>query len=259
MKFVAAIVLAGCVQGFGFAQTFPKPLAFQVASVKQVAPVDPTRMIDVAKHVSYGTMNESGDRISYEGVTLKTMLMKAYGLRPYQISGPTWLEEEHYDVAATIPPGTTKEQAAVMLQHLLGDRFLISLHTEMKDEPVYVLALGKGDLKLRPPTPGGEESVGYLRNEETGAMTYIFQAQTMEEFADSLSHYLGRDVTDKSGLPGKFNFKLVAQPEAGGVTPVPASLFSAVRDLGLELQPGKAGVKVKHLVIDQAQKVPTQD
>jgi uncharacterized protein (TIGR03435 family) len=89
-------------------------------------------------------------------------------------------------------------------------------------------------------------------------MTYIFQAQTMEEFADRLSHYLGRDVTDKSGLPGKFNFKLVAQPEAGGVMPAPASLFGAVRNLGLDLQP-EAGVKVKHLVIDQAQKMPTED
>jgi len=50
-------------------------------------------------------------------MTLKTLLMRVYDVKDFQISGPIWLGTEHFDIEATMPPETTKEQFRVMLQN----------------------------------------------------------------------------------------------------------------------------------------------
>jgi len=41
---------------------------------------------------------------------MKALLMRAYGVKSHQISGPAWMETELYEIAAKVPPGATKEQ-----------------------------------------------------------------------------------------------------------------------------------------------------
>jgi uncharacterized protein (TIGR03435 family) len=259
MKFVLAMVLSFCASGLGFAQTATKALEFEVATVKQVAPPAMGGQTGGSRRTGAGVMSEMPDRITYEGVTLKAMLLKAYDLKPYQISGPAWLDDQHYDVVATIPEGATKEPVPEMLQHLLVERFKIVLHTEMKDEPVYTLAVGKGGSKLKATADENPKSpMGVDFNSKTGDETFFYRAETMAKFADILSRDLGHTVTDATGLDGKFDFTLQAEMQAGGgFTPVPSSVVSGVRDLGLELQSGKA--PVKHMVIDKAEKMPTEN
>ena len=106
--------------------------------------------------------------------------------------------------------------------------------------------------------------------------------QTMAEFADSLGAMVNMSngdgivrgspplahVIDKTGLTGAFEFTLEFAgsalpshnpPEARGTDdPSGPSLFSALeQQLGLKLEKGKAGLDV--LVIDHADKVPTED
>ncbi len=85
-------------------------------------------------------------------VTLKALLLRAYGLKSYQISGPGWLDSAWYrHIRANVPPGATKEQFDAMLRNLLAERFNLTLHHEAKDLAVYELAVGKSGPKLHQP------------------------------------------------------------------------------------------------------------
>jgi uncharacterized protein (TIGR03435 family) len=85
--------------------------------------------------------------------TLKNLLMNAYDVKNYQITGPSWLDTERFDINATMPPDTTKEQFRVMLQNLLAERFKLTIHWETKELPVYSLVVNKGGPKLNESEP----------------------------------------------------------------------------------------------------------
>jgi uncharacterized protein (TIGR03435 family) len=78
----------------------------------------------------------------------------------------------------------------------------------------------------------------------------------MDRFADSLSRSFGHVVMNQTALDGRFDFSMQAE-SAGGFMPLPSSLFAAVREVGLQLEAVKA--PTQHIVIDQAQKAPTEN
>jgi uncharacterized protein (TIGR03435 family) len=257
MKCLLGMLLIACAHCVCLAQATSQPPKFEVASVRQAAPLAAGAQTGVARSTGRGFMREDADRISYRGVTLKTMLLKAYGLEPFQISGPAWMDDEHYDVNATIPEGVPKEQVPLMLQNLLAERFGIAAHSEMKDEPVYALRVGKGGPKLKPSADNQRESMGIGRNAETGQEGLTYRAMTMARFAEILSRDLGRSVMDQTALDGKFDFSMQAESTEGSFAPLPSSLFAAVREIGLQLEPETA--PIKHLIVDRALKVPTEN
>jgi uncharacterized protein (TIGR03435 family) len=57
-------------------------------------------------------------------------------------------------VTATIAPGTTTEQADIMLRNLLIDQFKIKFHHTTKDALAYELTVTKSGSKLKEVTPG---------------------------------------------------------------------------------------------------------
>jgi len=83
------------------------------------------------------------------------------------VGGPTWLEDDTFDVIAKAPAGTTPETARPMLQSLLADRFQLAVHKDTRSVPAYALRAGKrtqmkeaggsGDTgcKFTPPAPPG--------------------------------------------------------------------------------------------------------
>jgi beta-lactamase regulating signal transducer with metallopeptidase domain len=113
-------------------QTAPTPTpvptpTFEVSSVRQAAPPGPqtTTTAGGARRITGAAIvTVTSDRASYRNITLKSLLMRAYDLGLFQISGPAWIESERYDIVATIPEGTPKEDVPVMLQHLLAERFV---------------------------------------------------------------------------------------------------------------------------------------
>jgi uncharacterized protein (TIGR03435 family) len=56
-------------------------------------------------------------RVNYRAHTLKELIVRAYGLRSDQVTGPDWTETALYDVVATMPATTPKEQIPLMLQN----------------------------------------------------------------------------------------------------------------------------------------------
>ena len=132
--------------GAAYGQAASESPTFEAASVKLAAP-SPMGMIRVQMRGGPGTPDPG--QITYSNVTLKNVLMNAYAVKGYQVSGPKWLESERFDIVAKIAPGATKEQFQKMLQNLLIERFKLALHRETKELPMYALVVGKGGPKLK--------------------------------------------------------------------------------------------------------------
>jgi uncharacterized protein (TIGR03435 family) len=134
-----------------FSQTKP---AFEVATVKPAAPMDQARMIAALQ--SGGKMpigaNIDARRAEYLYLDLKTLLCYAYGVKPYQITGPDWMSTTRFDIVAQLPEGSTKEDAPKMLQSLLEERFKLATHRTSAEHPVLGLVVGKNGPKLKAST-----------------------------------------------------------------------------------------------------------
>jgi uncharacterized protein (TIGR03435 family) len=131
-----------------FAQTRP---AFEVATIKPSAPMDQAKLLAAIQgggKLPVGA-NIDSHRAEYMYCDLKTLLTYAYGVKPYQITGPDWMSTERFDIVAKIPEGSTKDDAPKMLRTLLEDRFKLATHRTSAEHPVLALVVGKGGPKLK--------------------------------------------------------------------------------------------------------------
>jgi len=299
------VVLSFCSAVFVACAQTPAPSStFEVASVKPAAPQGNGRMM-IGMRGGPGT-NDPG-RYTTTNTSLKMLLGNAYDLKDFQISGPSWMDGERFDITAKVPPGTTKEQFRVMLQNLLVERFRMSVHRETKEMPAYTLGIGKNGPKLKefvpdpnaandPAGPGRGGPPGPLQRDKDGfpilaagrpglimllaqeRFRLVGIGQAISNLTDFLSRQLERPVVDKTGLMGKYDFRMEFMPEqgmfrgpgppplppgGGAEGPAPASdapaptIFAALQELGLKLEPGK--VPVDLLVVDKAEKTPIEN
>src|SRR5580658_6614238 len=133
-----------------FAVLLAHSQTFEAASVKPTAPPDRNGEVNMGTEGGPGTADPV--RIQYRYLTLKTLLMTAFNVKTYRISGPAWIDTERFDIVATLPPGAAKDQLAVMLQNLPAERFKIALHRETKELPMYSLTLAKSGPKMKQST-----------------------------------------------------------------------------------------------------------
>jgi uncharacterized protein (TIGR03435 family) len=222
-----------------FGQTSEGRIAFDVASVKTASlPTPDARGMLTMQRTTGGPGSNDPGRIHYPYISLKTLLQTAYQVKNYQIEGPDWLDAERFDITATMPPTTTKEQFSIMLQSLLADRFRLVLHRATKDGPMYSLVLAKGGPKLKesgdtpppasdaaPPSsdplvlrqtkPGADGlppisfppgKGGLMSVMTNGHARLVGQLRTMNELAEFLTGFLNCPVTDSTGLTSKYDF-----------------------------------------------------
>lgn len=132
---------------------------FDVATVKPAAPLDLQRM---AADIQAGKMPKLGphvdaSRAQFTYMSLKDLIVYAYAVKPYQVDGPSWLAEQRFDIEATIPEGSAKDQAPAMMQALLAERFKVTVHRDHEEHKVLALVVGKGGPKMKespaPPPP----------------------------------------------------------------------------------------------------------
>jgi uncharacterized protein (TIGR03435 family) len=96
----------------------------------------------------------AGNRITLDRNTLTGLVMTAYNVKDFQISGmPEWTRnrEQLYDITAKTEgeAATTVDLVRPMLQTLLADRFQLKLHRETKELPVYNLMIDKKGMKFK--------------------------------------------------------------------------------------------------------------
>ena len=131
-----------------FAQTKP---AFEVATIKPSPSLDPAKIaaaLQAGGKMPIGA-NVEGSRADYLYLDLRSLMSLAYGVKPYQITGPDWMATEHFDIVAKMPEGSKKADAPKMLQTLLEDRFKLTTHRASAEHPVLALVVGKGGPKLK--------------------------------------------------------------------------------------------------------------
>jgi uncharacterized protein (TIGR03435 family) len=141
-----------------------------------------------------------------------------------------------WDIQATLPEGTNKDQVPEMLQALLAERFKLKVHKDSKEQPVYGLVVAKGGHKMKPApaeaapkedepkTPSNAVSVrqeGSGMVVKTGAggamkmtmgpnMTMHMESEkvTMEQFADMVTGFVDKPVVDMTELKGNWQIAL---------------------------------------------------
>jgi uncharacterized protein (TIGR03435 family) len=194
-----------------------------------------------------------GGRFVAKFQTLSRLIINAYRLKDYQLSGgPAWTSSERYDIEAAAENDPNRDDMRVMLQNLLAERFQLRVRREEKDLPVYALSVGRNGTKLSQSPP--RETTGF--DVGTGKLTAY--GVTMAELADELSRRLDRPVIDKTGIRGRFDFSLqyaLIDSQAKPVTvdvSLPDILTAIQEQLGLKLESTKAPIEV--LVIESAQK-----
>jgi uncharacterized protein (TIGR03435 family) len=245
-----ALILAFLTMPAETVQT-PAP-AFEVVSVK------PNKSGSGSTRVS----NVLGGRFIATNVSLKQLIVTAYDVRDFQISGgPSWLGSEKYDIEArpeSNPDGPihnrTEEQRKaemdhyrLMMQALLADRFKLTVHKESKEGTIYALVVAKNGLKIKELPPDAPTAGStHTRGGELSA-----QGIKLSSLVLSLSGEVGHPIVDKTGLKGNYDIELKwATEESQSDGP---SLFTALQDqLGLRLEPQKGPVEV--IVVDHAEK-----
>jgi uncharacterized protein (TIGR03435 family) len=271
------------------------PAAFEVATIKPTTPPD----VSGGKiMIRVGCTADPG-RVNCSGLSLKDMLTRAYSMKTYQISGPSWIESDRWDVMAKIPDGAPVEKVPEMWQSLVAERFHLVSRKESRELPIYALVVGKNGPKLTK----AEESAGpVMVTAPDGSKVALPQAQTsgliaggkpggamvmdgtgklqakgatLGGFSDMLSRMMDRPVLDMTNIEGRYDITLEMSMEdmigmkkmAGGATmmhtggdggsggPAPesnprASVFSAVQQLGLKLDPRKSPMET--LIVEKA-------
>lgn len=202
----------------------------------------------------YPELSPGGRRFTATNQLMLELILFAYDVSPRQISGiPSAFFQERYDIEATCELPMTKEQLPHMLQVLLAERFHLSIHREIKEQPVYALILGKGASRLHKSMPeGGKPSL------RQNGYSFTFTNAAMSNLAGVLSQLTGRKVLDQTGLRGQYDFTLSYAPDRAGagregISPAvdnPAdSVFTSLREqLGLNLEAQKG--QVEFIVVD---------
>jgi uncharacterized protein (TIGR03435 family) len=291
IRVVASVVL--CAAAFGQA---PRP-AFEVASVRPSGP--PGQGPQIRGLLQGGPGTNDPDRITYMGATQQMLIRQAYGVDFDQIQGPGWLSDARFDIAAKLPPGSTKDQLKLMLQDLLAERFKLTLHHVSKDFPVYELTIAKSGLKIKentetlePARPGdyprgvfdrdGFPEIPPGKSGATGTMVNGLQrlnarglplSSLLSNVGAQLGTMTGTNtyspgrMIDKTGLTGKYDFKLeyagggALAPLAAGPDAEPTGGLPLIDAIEkqLGLKLTKTTAPYDVLVIDHAERVPTEN
>lgn len=241
---------------------------FEVASIR---PSNPEQGFINASTPSLKV--DAGRNLTFAKITLRDLIMLAYGVGAPQVQGPGFLNgrpdapADRFDVIAKVPAGATREQVPLMLRALLAERFHLMLHRESKTMQIYALEAGKGGPKMNESPEGatGEARCARSFAEREGAtLAAVCSHMSAGDIAQQLQalapgYFRDGPVIDKSGLKGVYDFKLewITNGEANSGSPGP-TMFAAVQDqLGLKLERRREAVEV--LVIDQLDRVPTEN
>jgi uncharacterized protein (TIGR03435 family) len=235
-----------------------------------------------------GAILRAGGRYEFTNATMLDLIRTAYGVDADKVlGGPTWLESDRFDILAQAPPRTTPDQAKLMLQALLAERFKLATHKDSRQLPTYGLSVARGGHKLKPASdsepPGCK---GDFKTEATQAttaagaqvqlmmvtgFTYVCHSMTMAAFADQMhtmlvaQAYIGNNpVIDQTGLAGEwdFNFKYTQKAAPAALANdqprETITLFDAMeKQLGLKLDPLTAPIPV--IVVDSVNRKPTEN
>jgi uncharacterized protein (TIGR03435 family) len=221
------LALAVLVRPSVLAQTPAPKLEFEVASVRPSS-----KSVGDTAPVALG-LRLDGSQARIGALTLRDYIAMAYRIKSYQVMGADWVSTDRFDVNAKLPEGSSVDQIPAMLQSLLSERFGLKFHREPREQPVYMLLVGKPPLKLKdsPVDPDAPAPTAAVNISATGSAagvsvnlgngsSYTFAGGKFEGkkiagrvLADVLERYTDRPVIDATGLNGTYDFSFTVTPE----------------------------------------------
>jgi uncharacterized protein (TIGR03435 family) len=223
------------------------------------APFLPTFEVAAIKPSSaagnHSSSHSNNGRINMENLTLKQIILNAYGIQNHQYSGPAWLENERYNVDAKADTKVEYKELMAMLQALLAERCKLVVHHESKSVSGYALVVSKGGLKVKP-----VEGEGSGMNTDNTKLTATHV--DMPRLARYLAGVVNLPVVDETGVKDSFSFEMeFADPRPGREDRADAAslptIFTALTEkLGLKLETRKVPIDV--VVVDHVEK-PTEN
>jgi bla regulator protein blaR1 len=177
--------------------------------------------------------------------------------------GKRWaVEASAGEAAAGLPSAASRALTRQMLQTMLAGRFQLKLHTEMRPASIYELRLAGTGLKTAAPAaaegtarPGLNPGCNAAMGDSGGRI--IANGASLADIAGCLTTFLQREVVDKTGLGGYYNFDIHWKADAfsGGSASDDlgpsgiAMLITQINDqLGLKLVNAKG--TEEHWVVD---------
>jgi uncharacterized protein (TIGR03435 family) len=229
------------------AQPAPIGPSFEIATIKPSDLNGPS----LPQRIGHDTLTTRGP--------LKSLILLAYTLENYQVEGgPAWTQSEFYDVQAKASSPSSPARMNVMLQRLLTERFHLQLDRETRTMNGYVLVVDKRGPKLPAPNVNvPPDSTGVI---QLGGGEIWSRASTMKHLATALHYELEVPVRDETNIDGHYDFKLrfdegnreLADPNGPTTPGAVGSVFTALHEIGLRLEPRKLPIEV--LIIRSAEK-----
>ena len=226
-------------------------------------------------------------RVDINSASLIDLISTAYGeptpIPPYRITGATpWMQDERFDVQATIPEGAAPlnpRLTLLALRRVLADRFKVRTRVESVEGAVYLLVRvpnpqqtanrlvptkASCDAVDRPAASAPSLPCDAIRIK--GGQRFVMDGTgvALAQLAGQLSAIpaISRTVIDRSGLTGRYDFTLEWVPRstpgadtAAQDTPResgPSVTAALEEQLGLRLESSRAPVEV--LVIESAER-----
>ena len=125
--------------------------SFEAASIKLSTPK--------SERGSQGGAGSS--RYSFHRGSLLDFLAIGFDVEYRQVSGKVDFDKVDFDLDATLPPGTTRQQLHAMIRNLLAERFHLKQHIETREFSGYELVVAKTGHKLLPEGTAPEHLEGF--------------------------------------------------------------------------------------------------
>jgi uncharacterized protein (TIGR03435 family) len=245
------------------AEPAPPTIKFDVVLLKQCAP----DAIAV-----YNTIS-TGDSWQRHCRPIRGLLDLAYGGgSTYLVKGePDWVDTDPYNFVAKVAPEDVPVWSKMdvptkrlMVRAVLPEVLNLKVHIEIQSRPVYNLVVAKGGPNLTPTKPDPNAPTdpqtpvrGSVHRVDYDEAAYT--NSTMLDLAGGLAARLDRDVIDKTGLTGRYDFHVKPlpyqhyDPKSTNVEDTDfTGIIEGVKNLGLRLEPGKADTNV--IVIDHIER-----
>lgn len=200
-----------------------------------------------------------GGRFEIAQASMVDLIAAAWGVEPAKVfGGPNWLELDHFDIVAKVPPNASPQALRPMLQALLAERFGLAVHPDQRPMPAYVLSLGSGKPKMT--QSDGSASPGCQRQGE--ASPVMCHGLTMDAFAQQLraaaGDYIENPVVNDTKLEGPWDFTLkwTSRDRLASAGSETVTIFDAIdKQLGLKLDLKQVPSPV--IVVDRVNQKPT--
>jgi uncharacterized protein (TIGR03435 family) len=221
---------------------------FEVVSVKPggsvtTAPAPGQKTWSRTRPLRFSGRNLTGTQ------TLKFLIQFAYSLEDWAVEGPTWFNEEVFEIRAVMPAETSPSAARLMLRSMLADRFSLKFHTEKREIEVYALVTGKSGFKLKP-LAGDTAQFSEMQED------HYVATGNLDAITAASRHYADRPVVNLTGIDGVYHLEFTWT--RGLDSRYDAGFWSAFeRATGLKRETRK--IPRDMIIVDRANRVPTPD